>query len=70
MTHVFVSGGSRGIGRAVVEAYLRKGFNVSFIYHFNNCISKDYKQHKKSKIINKTNRGCGCTPDNFFFDYF
>ncbi|MCQ2482495.1 MAG: SDR family oxidoreductase [Clostridia bacterium] len=33
MTHVFVSGGSRGIGRAVVEAYLRKGFNVSFIYH-------------------------------------
>ncbi len=38
--HVFVSGGSRGIGRAVVNAFLSKGFNVSFIYR------SDYDQNE------------------------
>ncbi len=33
MKHVLVTGGSRGIGRAAVELFCRKGYSVSFFYH-------------------------------------
>lgn len=33
MAHILVTGGSRGIGRKVVEIFLKEGNNVSFIYN-------------------------------------
>jgi 3-oxoacyl-[acyl-carrier protein] reductase len=33
MKNVFISGGSRGIGRACVEAFAREGYNVAFTYN-------------------------------------
>lgn len=35
MAHVLVTGGSRGIGRKIVEKYLKEGDQVSFIYSSN-----------------------------------
>ena len=32
---VLVSGGSRGIGRAIVEAFIKKGYSVAFLYEKN-----------------------------------
>ncbi len=33
MKHILITGGSRGIGRATVELFTRKGYHVSFFYH-------------------------------------
>ena len=35
MAHILVTGGSRGIGRKIVEKYLKEGDKVSFIYSSN-----------------------------------
>ena len=33
MKHVLITGGSRGIGRAAVELFREKGYEVTFFYH-------------------------------------
>jgi len=38
---VLVTGGSRGIGRAVVEGFAREGAEVAFIYHSNKEAAED-----------------------------
>lgn len=49
MAHVLVTGGSRGIGRKVVERYIKEGFKVSFIY------TSDYNESELiSSFGNKT----------------
>ena len=41
MKTVLVTGGSKGIGRAICEIFLNKGYNVAF------CYSKDDKAAKE-----------------------
>ncbi len=38
---VLVTGGSRGIGRAIVEAFAREGAEVAFVYHSNEQAAQD-----------------------------
>ncbi len=38
---VLVTGGSRGIGRAIVEGFVREGAEVAFVYHSNQTAADD-----------------------------
>ena len=39
--NVLVTGGSRGIGRGVVEAFAKRGANVAFVYHSNSQAAEE-----------------------------
>ncbi len=41
---VFVTGGSRGIGRAIVEKFAKEGFDVAFIYKENDEAAKEVSE--------------------------
>ena len=41
MKHVLISGGSRGIGRAMVEAFSENGYKVTFLYRSNEKAAKE-----------------------------
>ena len=41
MKNVLISGGSRGIGRAMVEAFAKEGYKVAFLYKTNEQAAKE-----------------------------
>ena len=41
MKNVLISGGSRGIGRAMVEAFTKEGYKVTFLYKANEQAAKE-----------------------------
>ena len=53
MKHVLITGGSRGIGRAAVELFSRKGYAVTFFYH---------SRHEEAELLSKETgaRGICC----------
>ena len=46
MRRILISGGSRGIGRAIVEAFAANGDNVAFLYH-----SRDEEAAKVAEAV-------------------
>ena len=41
MKRVLITGGSRGIGAAMVKAFRNEGYRVAFLYHSNHAAAAD-----------------------------
>ena len=56
--HVLVTGGSRGIGRAIVEGFAKEGAEVAFCYHSNSAAADEVVKELTEQGFKVTGHKC------------